>query len=145
MIQRDSNRKRTDLPKFYAHPGEVQRAGPSGMTSVHLRLVLDSVGDSHLLFLMGEPVARAEIPPDIATAIRSGRLTALQKPTGGVRGIVAGEMLRRIVARTVAQQISHRAISVRDVHQSWYRVRGTRICKICLSWIRVPRLCPSMG
>ena len=29
-------------------------AGPSGMTSEHLRPVLDSVADSHLLFLMGE-------------------------------------------------------------------------------------------
>ena len=34
-----------------------------------------------------------------------GRLTALQKPTGGVRGIVAGDILRRLVARTVARQI----------------------------------------
>ena len=51
-------------------------------------------------------MARAEIPPNIVSAIRLGRLTALQKPTGGVRGIVAGEMLRRIVARTVTQQIN---------------------------------------
>ena len=52
------------------------------MTSEHLRPVLDSFGDSHLLFLMGERLARAEIPPDIASAIRLGRLTALQKPAG---------------------------------------------------------------
>ena len=32
-------------------------AGPSGMTSDHLRPVLDSVGDSHLLFMMGEQLA----------------------------------------------------------------------------------------
>ena len=37
--------------------------------------------------------------------IRLGRLTAFQKPTGGVRGIVAGEVLRRLVARTMAQQL----------------------------------------
>ena len=37
--------------------------------------------------------------------IRLGRLTALQKPTGDVRGIVAGEVLRRLVARTMAQQL----------------------------------------
>ena len=71
------------------------------MTSDHLRPVLDSVGDSHLVFMMGEQLARAKIPPDIA--IRLGRLTALQKPTGGVRGIVAGEMLRRnVVERATA-------------------------------------------
>ena len=32
-------------------------------------------------------------------------LTALQKPGGGVRGIVAGDVIRRLVARTVAQQL----------------------------------------
>ena len=33
-----------------------------------------------------------------------GRLTALQKPNGGVRGIVAGDVFRRLVARFIAQQ-----------------------------------------
>ena len=32
-------------------------------------------------------------------------MTALQKPDGGVRGIVAGDVMRRLVGRTVAQQI----------------------------------------
>ena len=36
--------------------------------------------------------------------LRMGRITALQKPTGGVRGIVAGDIIRRLVARTIAQQ-----------------------------------------
>ena len=34
-----------------------------------------------------------------------GRMTALQKPTGGVRGIVAGDIIRRLVLRTMVQQI----------------------------------------
>ena len=34
------------------------------------------------LFMMGEQLARAEIPPDIASAIRLGRLTALQGAFG---------------------------------------------------------------
>ena len=34
-----------------------------------------------------------------------GRMTALQKPDGGVRGIVVGDVLRRLVGRTVAQQL----------------------------------------
>ena len=33
-------------------------------------------------------------------------MTALQKDDGGVRGIVAGDIIRRLVARTVAQQLS---------------------------------------
>ena len=35
-----------------------------------------------------------------------GRVTALQKPSGGVRGIVVGDIVRRIVARTISQQIA---------------------------------------
>ena len=81
-------------------------AGPSGMTADHLRPVLENRRDTHLLFTLGEKLARAEIPDSIVEAIRLGRLTALQKPSGGVRGIVAGDILRRIVARTIAQQIS---------------------------------------
>ena len=32
-------------------------------------------------------------------------MTALQKPGGGVRGIVAADVVRRLVARTIAQQL----------------------------------------
>ena len=48
----------------------------------------------------------ARVPEEIIEAIRLGRLTALSKPDGGVRGIVVGDILRRMVARTLAKQIS---------------------------------------
>ena len=35
-----------------------------------------------------------------------GRLTALLKPNGEIRGIVAGDLVRRLIARTVAQQLA---------------------------------------
>ena len=35
-----------------------------------------------------------------------GRLIALQKPAGGVRGIACGDIVRRLVARTIAQSMS---------------------------------------
>ena len=38
--------------------------------------------------------------------MKLGRLTALRKKDGGVRGIVAGEVIRRLVSRTIAQQLS---------------------------------------
>ena len=41
---------------------------------------------------------------EIIEGLRVGRLTALQKPDGGVRGIVVGDILRRLVARTTAKQ-----------------------------------------
>ena len=42
--------------------------------------------------------------------MRSGwrGLTALRKPNGGVGGIVAGDVVRRLVSRTMAQQFSKR-------------------------------------
>ena len=64
--------------------------GFSGMTNEHLRPLLDSTHDAHLLFLAGEQLARAQVPPSIITLVRLGRLTALQKDNGRVRGFLAG-------------------------------------------------------
>ena len=64
--------------------------GPSGMTTDYLR----------------QRLARAEVPEAVVNIIRMERLTALSKPDGGVRGIVAGDVVRRLVARTLSQQLS---------------------------------------
>ena len=78
--------------------------GPSGMTNEHLRPLLDSERDMHLFFRVAELLARGDVPENVASVLRKGRLTALQKPGGGVRGM-AGDVIRRLVARTVAQQL----------------------------------------
>ena len=80
--------------------------GPSGMTSEHLRPLLSHPNDVLMLHPMGEELARGQVPQVVIEAIRVGRMTALQKPDGGVRGIVAGDILRRLVGRTIAQQIN---------------------------------------
>ena len=49
----------------------------------------------HLFFRAAEMLARGEVPDGVASIIRRGRMTALQKPAGGVRGIVAGDIVRR--------------------------------------------------
>ena len=56
------------------------------MTFDHLRPILDSSRDTHALFLVAEILARAEVPDEIAAAVRLGRMTALKKPNGGARG-----------------------------------------------------------
>ena len=66
---------------------------------------IDTHVHSDLLFKLGEQLSRAETPP-VIDVIRLGRITALQKPNGGVRGIVVGDIFRRLVARTIAQQMS---------------------------------------
>ena len=55
---------------------------------------------------MASLLARGRVPDTILQAIRFGRLTVLQKPDGGVRGIVVGDTIRRLVARTMAKQIA---------------------------------------
>ena len=76
--------------------------------------------------------ARAEIPSDVLTLLKMGRVTALRKPNGKIRGIVIGDIMRRLVARTIAQQVVLRSrrgnstIPVRFVHERGRRVRCTR-------------------
>ena len=82
------------------------------MTAEHLKLLLDSPADMHLFFRAAEMLARGEVPDGVARIIRRGRMTALQKPAGGVRGIVAGDIVRRLVARTISQQINNAVESV---------------------------------
>ena len=70
--------------------------GPSGMTAEHLRPVLESSRDAERFWSMCQSFARGDVPEEI---------TALQKLTGGIRGTVAGDIIRRMVARTTAQQL----------------------------------------
>ena len=57
--------------------------------------------------LMAEQFSRASISRGVVDGLRMGRITALQKPNGGVRGIVAGDAIRRLVSRTIAQELRH--------------------------------------
>ena len=74
------------------------------MTAEHLRVLLHNERDSDLLFEMALDLVRANIFPERLDATRLGRMVAFQKPGGGVRGIVVGENLRRVVANTLAQE-----------------------------------------
>ena len=76
------------------------------MTAEHVRPVLDSERDAESFWRMCEEFAGAGTPDEVVQALRMGRMTALQKSSGGVRGIVVGDFLRRLVARTLAQQLA---------------------------------------
>ena len=80
--------------------------GPSGLRCEHVRPLLDNSRDSHRFFSMAEQLAQGVAPEAAIHAVQVGCLTALRKPDGGVRGIVAGDMVRRLIARTIAQQMS---------------------------------------
>ena len=80
-------------------------AGPSGVTAEHMKSVLSESRDAERLFSVAVLLAQASVPQEVLSALRMGRLTALQKPNGSVRGIVASDVFRRLVARTMAQQL----------------------------------------
>ena len=87
-----------DPDVFLANVRSARRgaaAGPSGMTADHLRPLLESERDSEVLSELGASLARGEGPEVVWEAIRMGRMTALRKADGGVRGIVVGDIFRR--------------------------------------------------
>ena len=73
------------------------------MVVEHLRPLLDNPRDAHMLFLMAEQLAQGRAPEVAVQAIWLGRLTALRKTRGGVKGIVAGNVIRRLTSRTTQQ------------------------------------------
>ena len=46
------------------------------------------------------------MPAKVVDGLRLGRLVALQNPNGGIRALVMGDVFRRLVSRTLAQQAS---------------------------------------
>ena len=75
------------------------------MTSDHLRPLLSDLPGMKLLFQLGENLSRGHVPRVVVDLVRAGRMTALKKSDGGVRGIVAGDVVRRLFARTMSQQL----------------------------------------
>ena len=83
----------------------AKRGAAGGMTVEHLQVLFDMPQDARAVFQACEKLCRAQVPVPIRDAFELGRLIALQKPNGGVRGIVAGDTARRLVARTMSQQM----------------------------------------
>ena len=108
-------------------------AGLSGKTSDHLFPLLRKPHDSVLLCELAQEFARAEIPQAIVASLRMGRMAALKKRSGGIRGIVVGEILRRLVARTMAQSLGSALKTTTAPHQYawthsfWLRVDRPRV------------------
>ena len=76
------------------------------MTSDHLFPLLESERDSVMFAEFAQSLAVADVPHQVLRILGLGRLIALKKPGGGVRGIVVGDVLRRLVGRTMAKQVT---------------------------------------
>ena len=90
-----------DEPTFNKNLRSARRGaagGQSGLTTEHLRPLLDDARALHLFFMVAQKLARADVPEAVVDL-------SLTKPDGGVRGIVAGDVVRRLVARTISQQL----------------------------------------
>ena len=117
--------------------------GPSGFTAEMLRLVLDDEEATLAFADAATLLARAQVPTAIAAAIALGRLVALRKPSGGSRGLVVGDLLRRLVARTLAQQFSQQ-LDAASMHspRGQERRRSCTPCKPKLKPTLTSRFCP---
>ena len=91
--------------------------GPSGLTAETLRLILDEESITNNFVAVATRLAQAKIPPAISAALGLGRLVALSKPNGRVRGVVVGDLLRRVVARSLAQHHAHTFQQACSPHQ----------------------------
>ena len=82
-----------------------------------MRPLLDELGALHSFFLIDEKLAQALVPGSVVDIVRMGILTALSKPDGGVRGIVEGDVIRHLVARTISQQLASTVERATSPHQ----------------------------
>ena len=98
-----------DAAKFFGNLRGARRgaaAGSSGCTAEHLRILLDDESCFNLLLHAAQLFAAGRVPAKAVNGLRLGRLVALQKPNGGIRALVMGDVFRRLVFRTLAQQAS---------------------------------------
>ena len=103
----------------------------AGTRYEHLRVLLDDDELWELLVQLLQSFARAEVPADVAAALRLGRLTALKKDIGKVRGIVAGSVFRRLACKALAKQFADELLaatspSVRTPDKSRHGSTGAR-------------------
>ena len=98
--------------------------GPGGCTCEHLRVLLDEVGILDLPSEAVSSLAQATVPQEVAEALTCGRMTALAKPEGGVRGITRlffEKTCGKNVGQTVRTGLREgvRTIPVCVVYKSW--------------------------
>jgi len=79
-------------------------ASLSGTTFEMLQVALDDECTLELQAFVAEQYSRGKVPSCIAEALSLGRMVALRKDGGGVRGIVAGDAFRRVVGKALARQ-----------------------------------------
>ena len=93
------------------------------MTSDHLFPLLESERDSIMFAEFAQSLAVADVLHQVLRILGLGQLIALKKRDGGVRGIVVGDVLRRLVGKTMAKQAA-------TSNTLCSQVRGTRVANL---------------
>ena len=106
--------------------------GPSGMRAEHLKPLLEDETAMELLGFAAAQLAEARVPAPVAAALGQCRITALRKPNGGIRGIATGDVLRRLVTRTIAQQFSDDLVAATSPFQFALATRAGTDCAAML-------------
>ena len=112
------------------------------MTADHLRLILESELDTRAF------CRAAQVPPDMVAVLRMGRITALQKPGGSVRGIVCGDIVQRLVARTIALKITPAVLEATSPFQDALASKAGGECvesSLSSTGTAVEQTCPFRG
>ena len=86
----------------------VRTAQREEQSADHLFPSLKNESDSMLLVGVLSTLAR-DVPTEIIEDVRLERWTVLQKPDDVVRRIVVGDIVHRLVARTMTKQVSKQA------------------------------------
>ena len=96
-----------DTDKFLKNVRSAKRGAVAGTFRDDSGAFAPSLGLSHgpTVVLQVGGVGCAGSHPTVIEAIRMERMTALRKANGGVRGTVVGDVVRRLVARTMAQPL----------------------------------------
>ena len=101
------------------------------MTADHLQSILESGLDAAAFVSFAIALAQGEVRQEALDGITMGRIKALGKLDGGVRGIVVGDIRRRLVARTNFKAIheggggGHHTLPICIQFRGQLRVRGT--------------------
>ena len=96
----------------------------AGTRYEHFRVLLEDVELWGILCKLLQAFARADVPDEVGQALRLGRMTALQKDNGKVRGIVAGSVLRRLTCRAVVMQFSDELMAATAPYQFALQTRA---------------------
>jgi len=100
---------RLDADIFTAVLRETRKglsAGLGGTQNEYLKLCLEDDAALKLLLAAAELVAQGDLPEVVQDAMRLSQLTAILKESGRVRGISAGDTLRRLVGKCLARQFA---------------------------------------